>query len=64
MLNWLRDRRKRKLNNSGGLVEKKAALEKTNAVADAVIAKMEELKNNRRWHNVPIEMDRRGVVQS
>lgn len=64
MFQWLRRRREEKLEKSGGLEEKKRALEKTNAVADEVIRKMEAIKADRRYHSVRFDgQDRRlGMV--
>lgn len=50
MLEWFRARRKEKLENSGGRAEKLEAIEKTNAVADDVLKRMEAIKNDRRHH--------------
>ena len=60
MLEWLKRRREAKLEKSGGLAEKRIALEKTNVVAEEVLRKMEAIKSDRRWHKEPFEgQDRR-----
>lgn len=56
--NWVSKHREF-LKKSGGMKEKKEAIAKKLETADRVMSRMNLLSIDRRFHNVPVELERR-----